>query len=286
MERRIDLHTHSTASDGTDSPAQVVEKASRASLAAVALTDHDTIAGLAEAREAANDLGVELIAGCEISTRADYGSMHVLGLWLPENSSELKGFLAKMRGIREERNRKMVDKLRKLGFDISMEELMAEADGAVGRPHLAKLMEKKGYATLHEAFTKYLGSKGGLAYVPKEAMRPEEAVRLLSRFGATVSLAHPLLRDLPRDWLASQVAALVPCGLDALEAWHSKQDESQSEWLVNLARANGLGISGGSDYHGSVKPDIQLGRIGPGKYVPIDVLNNLKKTRKQKGLPC
>lgn len=286
MEEHIDLHTHSSASDGTDSPATVVERAKRAGLAAVALTDHDTIVGLQEAREAAMDLGIELVAGCEISTRSEYGSMHVLGLWLPENSSELETFLAEMRNIRNERNRQMIEKLRKLGFDISLEELLATSDNTVGRPHLAKLMEKKGYATLHEAFTKYLGSNGGLAYVPKKALRPEEAVRLLSRLGATVSLAHPLLRDIPHAELETLVSSLVSCGLDALEAFHSKQDEKDSLYLAELAKSHGLCVSGGSDYHGYLKPDIQIGKIAPGKYVSIDVMNKLKTRRKQKGLPC
>lgn len=286
MSDYVDLHMHSTASDGTDSPAALVEKAKKAGLSTIALTDHDSISGLAEAREAANDLGVELIAGCELSTRQDGVSRHVLGLWVPENSDEFNNFLDNMRKIRADRNAQIIAKLRNLGLDVSLDEVRALAKCAVGRPHIGELLVKKGFVENRaEAFTKYL-NRNAPAYVPKKSIRPEEAVRMLSSVGATVSLAHPLLECPSRDWLENLVASLAPLGLGALEAWHSSQDENGSRYLTSLARIHGLGVSGGSDYHGDRKPGIHLGKVAPGKYIPAEALLNLKKIRREKGLPC
>ena len=282
----IDLHTHSTASDGTDSPAQLVEAAKKAGLEAIAITDHDTISGIKEAREAAKDLGIELIGGCEVSTSTEIGSMHILGLWLPEDANALENFLAHMLERRTNRNEQMIAKLRLLGIDISMEEMLERVKGSLGRPHMAKFLVEKGYVgTMDEAFTEYLGI-GGKAYVPKVAPTPEQSVRLLAELGATVSIAHPFLRAVPPEWLESLVTTLKPCGLSALEAWHSAHSAETSRNVVEMAKRHNLAISGGSDYHGSAKPNIRIGEVAPGVFIPGEILKNLKKQRMEKGLPC
>lgn len=283
---RLDLHTHSTASDGTDSPAELVTKAAAQGLETVALTDHDTLAGLAEGEEAARDLGIRFIRGCELSTTTDQGSMHILGLWLPHECDALEAFLSHLREKRATRNTRMLEKLRSLGIMISMDDVLKHADATVGRPHMAAAMIEKGYVeNIDEAFSLYLGI-GGAAYVPKLAPRPEQAVRILNGMGATVSVAHPLLRRRPPGWLETFAQALIPLGLNALEAWHSAQDMAQTQWLRDLARNLDLNLTGGSDYHGARKPGIKLGMAGENQAIPGHLLDALLADRRRRGLPC
>lgn len=282
----IDLHTHSTASDGTDSPSELVAKAAGQGLAALALTDHDTARGLDEAEEAAKAKGIEFIRGCELSTSTDQGEMHVLGLFLPHDCGALDGFLQCLREGRKRRNVLMVEKLREAGLDISMEEVEAKARSSVGRPHMAAVLKEKGYVRdTNEAFDKWLGIKGK-AYVPKLAPRPEQAVRILRELGASPVLAHPLLRPRPEGWLDNLVRDLKPAGLFGLEAWHSAQNEAQEAEIKALARKYDLGLSGGSDYHGRNKPDIQLGTGKGNLRVEYKTLEKLKGRRRALGLPC
>lgn len=282
----IDLHTHSTASDGADTPTELIEKAHEKNLSAIALTDHDTLGGLPEAQEAAKDLDVELVRGCEISTTTEIGEVHILGLWVPEEAEDLEKFLADMRQKRNERNSLILKKLQKHGFEITEEELREKAKGSVGRPHMAQILLEKGYiADIREAFDKYLG-KGGSAYVQRAKMDPVYVVQLLSRLGATVAMAHPLLNNVAADKLESFIYGLIPHGLEALEAWHSAHDKARTRQIVKLAQKYHLGLTGGSDYHGIVKPDIRLGEAGHDVSIPAEILDNLKIMRKQKGLPC
>lgn len=285
--RFIDLHTHSQASDGTDSPAQLVAGAAAAGLAAVALTDHDTLSGLDEAEAAAQRHGIEFLRGCELSTRTEYGEMHILGLWLPRQADALEQRLADIRHKRDNRNAHILEKLAALGIAISMDELQHEARGeSVGRPHIAALLVKKGAVPdMETAFREYLGN-GGRAYLPKEVLEPEEAVRLMAGLGATVSLAHPCLKPLPSDWLEAFLLRLKACGLSAVEAYHSEHSDAAIRTCVDLARRLDLGLSGGSDYHGRNKPRIRLGTGYGGLRVPLDILEDLKARRRQQGLPC
>ena len=240
----IDLHTHSQASDGTDSPGQLVRNAQIQGLAAVAVTDHDTVSGLDEAEAAARDLGLEFVRGCELSTSTELGEMHVLGLWLPRDLAPL------------------------------------------GRPHIAAVLVRKGYVKdVSEAFKEYLGYYGR-AYLPKEVLQPEEAVEVLSSLGATVCLAHPMLQKLPAGWLEAFIERLLPCGLTAIEAYHSEHSEAASRRCLELARHYGLGVSGGSDYHGTNKPRIRLGKGYGSLRVPYSVLEELREMRARRGLPC
>ena len=282
----VDLHTHSTASDGTDSPAELVRHAREAGLAAIAVTDHDTLAGLAEAREAARGHAIRVIGGCELSARTARGEVHILGLWLPDEAPGLQRHLVELRRKRAERNAGMVQKLRELGFDISMEEVSTLARGSVGRPHIARVMVGKGFVKdEREAFQRYLGT-GGKAWLPKEVLSPEQAVGLLAGLGATVSLAHPFIQGYPVAWLEGVLRDLVSCGLDAIEVWHSEHNDAQTRLALEWAKRYDLGMTGGSDYHGINKPGIRLGRGRGGLRIPLDVLDKLEVRRRAQGRPC
>lgn len=287
MERNlVDLHTHSTASDGTDSPAELVICAHGLGLRAIALTDHDTLYGLAEAEQTAYKLGIDFIRGCEISTRSTAGEHHILGLWVPHHAEALETWLDDVRCRRNERNAEMVARLQSLGFDITLEEVRARASGSVGRPHMAAVLADKGYARdMGTAFRDYLGPNGK-AYVPKRVPAPEEAVRLLAAVGATAVLAHPFLNAAARTDVEALARRLAECGLAAIEAWHTSHSEADTRHCVELAKRLDLGLSGGSDYHGANKPGIQPGRGYGALRVPLAVLEALKQRRRTKGLPC
>lgn len=283
----IDLHTHTLASDGTDSPSALVKKAHAAGLAALAVTDHDTLSGLEEAEETGRSLGITVIRGCELSTGTEHGEAHILGLWLPRKAEPLQEQLVHLRRKRAERNALIVGKLRGLGLAISLEDVREAAQGeSVGRPHIAEVLVRKGYVKdSREAFREYLGARGK-AFVPKEVLEPETAVRLLAELGATVCLAHPMLQKYPSGWLEGFTGRLAGYGLTAVEAWHSEYSEADTRACLALAKRFGLGLSGGSDYHGGNKPGIRLGVGRGGLRVGLDVLAGLEAARRAQGLPC
>lgn len=283
--RLIDLHTHSTASDGTDSPAALVYKAAQSGLCAVALTDHDTVGGLIAAQEAGRMHGIEVIRGCEVSALSPHGEAHILGLWLPEDVGLLESVLADQRTKRSLRNRHILDRLASRGLVLHYDEVLAEAGGdTIGRPHIAAAMMRRGYvASAREAFQKWLG-RGGAAFVPRESLDMREAVRLLSSLGATVCLAHVRLLRCPDAWIQHTVRELIPLGLSALEAWHSEHTPADTRFCVDIAARYGLGLTGGSDYHGEAKRGVALG-VGRGNMrVTEHVLTALKAQRLRKGL--
>lgn len=282
----IDLHTHSTASDGTDSPAQLVARAHALGLTAIALTDHDTLGGLAEAESAARDLGLRFIRGCEISTRCETGEQHILGLWASPKAEALEPWLDDVRRRRNERNAEMVARLNALGLNISLEDLRAHAKGSVGRPHMATALVDKGYVPdATTAFREYLGVSGK-AYVPKRAPSPEEAIQILHAVGATAVLAHPCLNAASWADVEALTSRLAACGLDAIEAWHTSHSEADTRFCVELAARLGLGLSGGSDYHGLNKLGIQPGTGYGGLRIPLEALEALEARRRARGLPC
>ncbi|MDE6734979.1 MAG: PHP domain-containing protein [Desulfovibrio sp.] len=282
----VDLHTHSTASDGTDSPADLMARAHALGLAAIALTDHDTLGGLDEAESAARDLGLPFIRGCEISTRSEAGEHHIVGLWVPKKADTLENWLAAVLRRRNERNAEMAARLRALGFDITMEDLRARASGSVGRPHMAAALVDKGYVPdTGTAFREYLGS-GAKAFVPKRVPAPEEAVRILTEVGATAVLAHPCLNGPDEVTIETLTERLASSGLDALEAWHTSHSDAATRHCVELAARYGLGLSGGSDYHGANKPGLELGTGYGALRVPAAALEALKARRRARGLAC
>ncbi|MBO4369468.1 MAG: PHP domain-containing protein [Desulfovibrio sp.] len=282
--QRIDLHTHTTFSDGTQRPEELVALAREIGLSALAITDHDTCEGVPYAVTACS-APLRVIRGCELSATTMYGELHILGLFIPDTPSPLDGIMARLREKRKRRNERIVEKLCALGLPIAMEEVLAMAGcGTVGRPHIARLLFKKGYVvSLKEAFTRYIG-KDGPAFVPKEAFSPEEAVSSLARCGATVCLAHPFLYHYPESWLFATIKNLMPLGLDALEVWHTEHSDSDMRKAREWAQTLGLGESGGSDYHGLNKPGVHLGKGRGNLRIGIDVLFALEARRRAQGL--
>lgn len=284
----IDLHIHSTASDGTDSPSAIVRKAAELGLDAIALTDHDTLDGLESAEEAAREKGIIFVRGCEISTETPWGEAHFLGLWIPRDpkrTTALENALENVRAKRLSRNLSMAEKLRGLGFDVSYEAAAELAGGrVVGRPHFAELLCRLGVVKdRKEAFRQYLG-EGCAAYEPRELMSPEMAIHLLKEAGALVSMAHPRLLHASVAELSELLAVLKPAGLDALEAYHSEHNAGDVRECVELADRFGLQLTGGSDYHGLPKPKIALGSGKGGLRVARHVYDRLMEYRASCGM--
>jgi predicted metal-dependent phosphoesterase TrpH len=248
---RADLHVHSTASDGTDPPAEVMRRAARAGLDVVALTDHDTVAGHAEARAAAGP--VALLPGMELSCRLDGRSLHMLAYLFDADQPELAAELARIRDDRVLRARAMVDKLAGLGVDVSWGQVAAIAGQAVvGRPHIARAMADSGaIASPREAFTRDWIADGGRAYVGRYALDPVRAIDLVRAAGGVTVLAHPRAgRD---TWVTNeQITRLAAVGLAGLEVFHPDQSEAERARLIALAHDLALVPTGGSDDHGSL----------------------------------
>ena len=267
MRNFVDLHIHSVASDGDLAPAEVVHQAESKRLAAVALTDHDTLAGLAEAARAAAGLPVRFIPGVEISARFSGGTLHILGLGLDPASAVLTETLRGLVQQRNRRNPKMIAKLQALGVDVTMDELRQVAGGAdsdtavLGRLHMAKLICRKGYVrTVTDAFRRYLGY-GAAAFVDKERLAPAQAVEAIHAAGGLAILAHPSqLKCANSAQLERAVRWLVGHGLDGVEVYHSDHTPAQTRAYLGLARRLGLLVAGGSDFHGFGKPEARLGR--------------------------
>ncbi len=280
----IDLHTHSTASDGTYSPKDLVSLAVDIGLKALALTDHDTVEGLAEAARAAEELGLPFVPGVEISVRFEgAGHCHILGYFVDPASESLKKTLSLLQEARAERNRRMVEKLQALGVEITLAELEEKAGGGeVGRPHLAALLVEKGVVrTVEEAFEKFL-KKGAPAYVPKARLSPEEAFSAIQAAGGLAVLAHPVHLKLSPSELADYVARLKDMGLAGLEAYYTDHSPEFTSFCLDLARRFDLVPTGGSDFHGHNKPDIKLGRGFGNLRVPEECYHRLLERWQQK----
>ena len=250
---RIDLHSHSTASDGTDPPAEVMRRARGAGLDVIALTDHDTLAGHDEARRALPP-GLTLVPGMELSCRLDGHSVHLLAYYADPAHAGLAEQLHAITTDRLRRGRDMVAKLRELGVDVTWEQVAAIAgDGVVGRPHIARAMVAAGaIASPAQAFTPEWIGAGGRAYVSRYALDPERAIRLVASAGGVTVLAHPGAPT--RGWAIGDeaVGRLAKAGLGGLEVAHPDHDHAQRLRLAALAAALGLVASGGSDDHGSL----------------------------------
>ncbi len=284
----IDLHTHTTASDGTYSPTELVKMAKETGLSAVAVTDHDTTRGLEESIEAGRKFGIEVIPGCELSVEFKGGQMHIIGLWLPLSPRHLEEELEYLRNKRHQRNRRIIEKLRDLGIEISYGDVfeVVEKGATVGRPHIARTLVNKGIvSSVDEAFKKFIGPQG-LAYVPKEKFSPEKAIGILKREGATIILAHPFSLNLSPSHLKKEIERLRGLGLEGMEVYYSEHTQEQTREYLCICREMGLLVSGGSDFHGAVKKGIHLGRGRGNLKIPYDLVEEMKKYRKNKGLPC
>jgi predicted metal-dependent phosphoesterase TrpH len=273
-ERFVDLHVHTTASDGERAPRDVVARAAAAGLAAIAITDHDTIAGVAEAEAAGASLGVRVVAGCEFSVDAGWGEMHLLGYFLPADSAELRDFLVGARADRERRSREMVQKLVAAGVRIDHDQVLAAAGGgSVGRPHVARaLVDAGAVRTLDEAFDRYLG-RGRAAYVDKRLPSFRDVTALVHRLGGVVSAAH--LKDRGNR---GNLERLRAAGLDAVETRHPSHDPDTRARLTELVLKLQLGRSGGSDWHGEPEGGWSHGDLGS-QQVPYEWLEALDARR-------
>ncbi len=259
----VDLHMHSTASDGSRAPADVVHAAKQASLAAIALTDHDSVAGLAEARAAGAELGVRIVNGVELSAVEGETETHILGLHL-RDTDVLDRALAELRGMRDRRGREIVERLNALGVTVGFDDVLGQAGpGVVGRPHVARAMIASGWATdARDAFDRYLGA-GRPAYVAKEQLGMADAIAMIHRAGGLAVLAHP-----GAGGTRERVEALRAMGLDGVEVKHPGHSPSETTRLRRLCEQLDLVMSGGSDWHGASDGPRTIGMM----QVPADWL--------------
>ena len=256
----IDLHVHSTASDGSLTPRELVYYAAEKQLSAIALTDHDTVSGLAEAMAASHHAGIELIPGVEMSCVWEGTEIHILGYFADTASAALQEGLAWFRRMRDERNETILDNLAEDGILLTEEELRAgDPDTVITRAHFARLLMEKGYVRdRKEAFAGYLAYGG--KYVPtKDELTPERVMQMFYDGKIWPSLAHPIQYHLDEDSLVQLIAELKAMGLRGIEVWHSSQSWQDTARLQTIARLSGLIPTGGSDFHGSSKPDVEIG---------------------------
>ncbi|MBC7928382.1 MAG: PHP domain-containing protein [Bryobacteraceae bacterium] len=275
----IDLHSHTTASDGTFSPQALVDCAVSIGLEALAITDHDTLDGYEEARPLARAAGLRLICGIELSTkldRRDRRTVHLLGYFLRgDPAPSFCKWLLDLQVSRRDRNRRLAERLQSLGISITLEEVEALGRNMAGRPHFARILIEKGYVSNYrEAFDRYL-DESAPGYVDREEPGFFEAIAQLHSAGGVGSLAHPIRLNLGVSEEEKVVARLAGGGLDAIEAWHSDHTPADTLRYQALAERFKLKVTGGSDFHGDNKPNVRLG-YGPGALnVPVSVLDNL-----------
>lgn len=272
----VDLHSHSTASDGAFPPEEVVARAHAAGLSALALTDHDTLEGVPSAMEAGARLGIRVISGCEFSVQAPWGEMHLLGYFLPVGHRQLEEFLTRTRADRARRGAEMAERLRGLGLEVDSEDILAEADGgAIGRPHVARALLRRGQvATVQEAFDRYIGW-GRPGFVEKRLPAFRTVAELVHACGGVVSAAH--LKDRGNR---TNLTLLRKEGLDAVETRHPSHDPDTRARLTELAAELGLLRSGGSDWHDDEPGFSPNGHLG-GQEVPEEWLIALEGARRE-----
>ena len=274
----VDLHVHSTASDGSVDPADLVTMALSKGLGAFALTDHDTQEGVPAAAESAARGGLDLIPGTELSLNYDDGGMHLVVLWLDPGDGPLQDRLGALQNGRSARNIGIIERLTDLEMPLTIDEVLEEAGGGtVGRPHIAAVMVTKGYVPdIRTAFDEWLGNNKP-AYVSRPRLEPEEAIGLARESGAVPVLAHPHTLGINRATeMADLLDRLVGYGLVGLEAIYPSYRRHEREGYADLARRFGLVPSGGSDYHGSYKPEVDLGTGHGDLVVPNSVLDELR----------
>jgi len=280
----IDLHTHTTASDGSNTPEQLVRRATDAGLRALAITDHDTLDGFDAARESAAREGLELICGIELSARVEdetdprRRNAHLLAYFFEDPGPGFREWLLSLRKKRRERNGFIAARLQAMGIDIRLEDAEALGQNVTARPHFASLLIRRGYAAnVREAFDVFLGETGS-AYVEREDPPVRDAIQHVHAAGGVTSLAHPIRLNQPYLSREEQlIAGWAAGGLDALEVWHTDQGEAEELRYAGLAARYGLLRTGGSDYHGDHTPGILPGH-GDGRLcVPPGVLDDLRQ---------
>ncbi|MFZ2656879.1 MAG: PHP domain-containing protein [Victivallales bacterium] len=281
----IDLHTHSTASDGTCTPSQLLSLASEKGLGAIALTDHDTVSGLDEfLRDSIEYPDIKVVPGVEISVKHYDYSIHVLGLFIDYRTDALLKMLSEVRKGRNARNDLIALKLKKQGYDICIEEVNELAGGECpGRPHFASILVKKGYfATMQEAFDKCL-KNGRSGYCKRELPMPGDAIDVIHAAGGLAIWAHPMsFSDTSRKTISKLMKFFVGKGLDGVEAYYPLFSNEQSAMLLELAEKHGIAVSGGSDFHGVNMKNIELGTGTGTLAVPFSVYEKLVEFHEKK----
>ncbi len=274
----IDLHTHSTASDGAMSPTALVRHAKERRLEAIALTDHDTVEGLDEALAAGASQGIEVVPGVEISAEFPDSTLHILGYYMDFKNKSFLERISVLQNARNERNPTIVKKLQQLGLDITLEEITAEAGtGQVGRPHFAQVLVRKGFVkTPREAFDRYL-ARGAAAYTEKFRFDPRDAIAFIREAGGIPVLAHPFtLKYAGAEELESILSDMVGWGILGIEVYYSEHSETQVRLYRDLAEKYNLALTGGSDFHGQNIKGICLGSGKGGLNISYKCLERLK----------
>ena len=275
----VDLHSHTDASDGSDAPLELIDNALRAGVGSLSITDHDTFAGYFAARTYAASQGLDLLCGIELSTKYEGKTVHLLG-YFPgsEPSEEFSGWLVGLQDKRRDRNRRLVGNLQKLGVEITLEEVETIGKSQAGRPHFASILLRKKYVkTMQEAFDKYL-AENGRAFTEREEVPLEEGIQRMRAAGGVPVMAHPVrLGRRTHEEEIEWITAAVGMGMLGLEVRHSDHDGAAVARYTALAERLGLLTTGGSDYHGSYKPDIKLGTGKNGNVsVPPEWLEKLR----------
>jgi 3',5'-nucleoside bisphosphate phosphatase len=277
----IDLHIHSTASDGTLTPVEILARAVALNLAAIAITDHDAVSGSVAALSCERPNGLHLLSGIEISAAppAGYGipgSMHILGYCIDPQHKALNETLTHLKNARDDRNPRIVRALKKLGIDISMAEVTAKVGGSMaGRPHIAQVLVEKGVvASIQEAFDLYLG-KGKAAYRDKERISCERAIQLIKAAGGIAVLAHPGLVEVDGQERQGLIAELCEMGMGGLEIYYPQHSPEEIAAFEALAKAHDLRVTGGTDFHGANTPGIEMGCAKGDFHVPFSIYEDL-----------
>jgi 3',5'-nucleoside bisphosphate phosphatase len=274
---RIDLHSHTTASDGMLTPTELVQKAKQIGLVALSVTDHDTVDGVEEAQSAGKEHGLEIVTGVELSTNLSTGSVHMLGYLFDPTHEGLLKKLDWAKGVRANRNDKIVERFNELGVEMTLDEVKAKAGGdVVGRPHFAHVLMEKGVVkTFNEAFDVYLGNDGK-AYVSKFRFSPEEAIGMILDAGGLPVLAHPGVYKYTPLELANEVEKLAELGLAGIEVLYTEHTPSQTQIYLDIANRFDIVATGGSDFHGTSHPKTELGFGWGNLAVPLECLEKLK----------
>jgi hypothetical protein len=272
----IDLHSHTDESDGTFTPAELVAEAVRVGLSALAITDHDTMRGYEMAKPFASEAGLDLMCGIELSTRFGGASVHLLGYFpLLAPSEEFRLWLNFLLDSRRDRNRRLIGRLQSLGIDITLKEVEARGRSLTGRPHFARVLVEKGYASdIQNAFDEFL-DESARGYVERHEVPIDEGIRRVVEAGGVASLAHPV-RLAKNDWtrLTEYVGKFAAMGMRGIEVYHSDHSPENVAFYASLAEKYGLVPTGGSDFHGANKPNIFLGNLA----VPDTILRALKQS--------
>jgi len=277
VEDLIDLHSHTHFSDGTSSPEELIGDALTANLEALSITDHDTFEGYERAVPIARTAGLKLIRGIELSTRYNGASVHLLGYFISlEPSPDFLFWLSQLQETRRERNRKLIDKLRQYGIEMTLEEVEKKGRSLTGRPHFAQVMVEKGYVPdMETAFQEYL-DESARAYVQRQDPQLSQSIARVRQAGGIPSVAHPV-RIFRNDYdkVEALIREMIPHGLTALEAYHSDHKQGDVRHYLEVAHRYGLAVTGGSDFHGANKPRIQLGTGAGNLAIPHQVLDDL-----------